>query len=287
MGKVTVNVEVDDRQEDASISAKLEGFSLSAVKMSLPVFIAEKRHMAELHKGGIYFQIGSDRDEQGRIKIYIGECHDFIERFASHRSQRTGLHDWTTAIFFIDGSLGKEFRLLLEDALCEMVRNSSNWQLVTEQTTKGNVVGRESQIKRCVDQIWLLSRALGYDFIMPTENHGADIDANVPIFECKSPKRHAEAKGFLSANGFTICAGAIFSDKILPNMKPIGYRRMREAIERDREMVHGRKLLKDKEFSNSSIAAAVVLGTTANGYDRWKTRDGLKLGDYLDGIDVT
>ena len=285
MSKVTVKVEVDDRKTDAPKSAKLEGFSFSAMKMSQPVFIAERRHMVELHEGGIYFQIGSDRDEQGRMKIYIGESHDFIERFASHRSQRTGLYDWTTAIFFIDGSLGKEFRLLLEDALCDMVRKSTNWQLVTERTNRGNVGGRESQINRCVDQIWLLSRALGYDFIGPTENQGTDNATNAPVFECKSPKRHAAAKGFLSANGFTVCAGAMLSDEILPNLKPIGYRRMREAIERDREMVRGRKLLKDKEFSSPSIAAAVVLGTTANGHDRWKTREGLKLGEYLDGAD--
>lgn len=285
MGKVLVKVYVDDQRSDAPTSATLEGFSLSAVKMSKAVFIAERRHMADLHKGGIYFQIGADRDELGRIKIYIGQSHDFMERFAAHRSQRTGLHDWTTAIFFIDDSLEEGFRLLLEDALCDMVRKSTNWQLVTERTNRGNAGGRESQIKRCVDQIWLLSRALGYDFIGLTENQCANNDPNAPVFECKSTKRHAAAKGFLSANGFTVCAGAMLSDEILPNLKPIGYRRMREAIERDREMVRGRKLLKDKEFSNPSIAAAVVLGTTANGHDRWKTREGLKLGEYLDGVD--
>lgn len=286
MSKVLVNVCIDDQRSDAPKSATLEGFSFSAVKMSRSVFIAERQHMVELHEGGVYFQIDADRDELGRTKIYIGESHDFIERFASHSRQRTGLHDWTTAIFFIDRSLGKEFRLLLEDALCEMVRNSTNWQLITERTTRGNVAGRECQIRRCVDQIWLLSRALGYDFIMPTEDYSTASNSNAPIFECKSPKRHAEAKGFLSANGFTVCAGAMLSDEILPNLKPAGYKRMREAIERNREIVQGRKLLKDKEFSNSSIAAAVVLGTTANGYDRWKTRDGLKLGEYLNGSDI-
>lgn len=286
MSKVTVKVEVDDRWSDAPRSARLEGFSFFAVKMSQAVYIAERRHMDELHEGGVYFQIGSERDEQGRTKIYVGESHDFIERFASHRSQRTGLNDWTTAVFFIDGSLGKEFRLLLEDALCEMIRKSSNWHLVTEQTTDTPALGRESQVKRCVDQIWLLSRALGYDFIMPENNRNEPI-ASAPIFECKSPKRRAEAKGFLSANGFTVCAGSMLSDEILPNLKPVGYRRMREAVERDREMVRGRKLLKDKEFPNSSIAAAVVLGTTANGYDRWKTANGLKLGEYLNDVSVT
>ena len=158
--------------------------------------------------------------------------------------------------------------------------------LVTEQTSDTPDLGREIQIKRCVDQIWLLSRALGYDFIMPENNHNEPI-ANTPIFECKSPKRHAVAKGFLSANGFTVCAGSMLSDEIMPNLKPVGYRRMREAVERDREMVRGRKLLKDKEFPNSSIAAAVVLGTTANGYDRWKTANGLKLGEYLNDVSVT
>lgn len=282
MSKVFVKVCVDDQQLDAPKSATLDGFSFSAVMMSRSVFIKERRRMTELHNGGIYFQMGSERDEQGRLKIYIGESHDFVERFASHSSQRTGLHDWTTAIFFIDGSLERDFRLLLEGALCDMVRNSTNWKLVTAQTTRVSDVGRRGQISRCVEQIWLLSRALGCDFIMSTDSCGATVDANVPIFECKSPKRHAVAKGYLSANGFTVCAGATLSDEILPNLKPIGYRRMREAIERDRQMVRGRKLLKDKEFSNPSIAAAVVLGTTASGHDRWKTQDGLKLGDYLD-----
>lgn len=285
MGKVLVKVYVDDQRSDAPKSATLEGFSLSAVKMSKAVFIAERRHMAELHKGGIYFQIGADRDELGRIKIYIGQSHDFMERFTAHRSQRTGLYDWTTAIFFMDDSLDEGFRLLLEDALCEMVKKSTNWQLVTERTTRGNAEGREVQIKRCVDQIRLLSGALGCDFIIPMENHNTANNFNAPIFECKSLKRHAAARGFLSANGFTVCAGAMLSDEILPNLKPVGYRRMREAIERDREMVRGRELLKDKEFSNPSIAAAVVLGTTANGHDRWATREGLKLGEYLDGVD--
>ena len=110
MSKVFVKVCVDDQRLDAPKSAALEGFSFSAVMMSRSVFVAERLRMTELHKGGIYFQMGSERDELGRLKIYIGESHDFVERFASHSSQRTGLHNWTTAIFFIDGSIEKDLK---------------------------------------------------------------------------------------------------------------------------------------------------------------------------------
>ncbi len=90
----------------------------------------------------------------------------------------------------------------------------------------------------------------------------------------------SEAKGYVSANGFTVLKGSRVSDNVFDSLKKHmkSYSTLRQQLEDNRIIVNG--IFQDNyEFKSPSAAACVVHGRSSNGLNDWKTADGTKLKD--------
>lgn len=106
------------------------------------------------------------------------------------------------------------------------------------------------------------------------------MESSVEEFECKGPD--AEARGFLSDQGFLVKAGSFVRKQITAsaqtpknNVLAVRERLISEGVLEE----HGTQLrfAKDWRFDSPSGAAAVVLGRAANGWTEWKRSDGTTL----------
>ena len=136
---------------------------------------------------------------------------------------------------------------------------------------------KESQIavmEEFIDNVKILISTLGYRVLVPAPQATND---TVYLY-CKGSG--ANAKGFVSAGGFTVLKDSVISDHIVPSLETRGktYYVLRNKLESDGSIVD-RKFVRNYEFSAPSAASAVILGHTSNGNVDWKTVDGTKLKD--------
>jgi hypothetical protein len=136
---------------------------------------------------------------------------------------------------------------------------------------------KESQIavmEEFIENVKILISTLGYKVLVP-----APQATNETIYlYCKGSG--ANAKGFVSAGGFTVLKDSVISDHIVPSLETRGktYYILRNKLESDGTILEG-KFTRNYEFSAPSAASAVVLGHTSNGNVDWKTAEGTKLKD--------
>lgn len=93
----------------------------------------------------------------------------------------------------------------------------------------------------------------------------------------------AEATGYPSANGFTVCRGAVARKDVVPSAPPkLPDARRKLLIEGVLKEFDGHySFMKDYEFKSPSGAAAMVLGRTSNGWNEWLHPDGRTLSEVL------
>jgi predicted GIY-YIG superfamily endonuclease len=260
---------------DSLVTAELSNWNGKSIKIPRTEVVGCNRE--DIRGVGVYFLFCQEED--GDDSVYIGEAENVLERLNQHlRDYQTGKEKyyWNTAVVFVGRDLNKALIRYLENRLVEIARDSNRYVVLTKNTYK-NTVMKESQIavmEEFIENVKILISTLGYKVLVPAPQA---TDETIYLY-CKGSG--ANAKGFVSAGGFTILKDSVISDHIVPSLETQGktYYILRNKLEADGTISDG-KFTRNYEFSAPSAASAVVLGHTSNGNVDWKTAEGIKLKD--------
>lgn len=261
---------------ESLVTAELSNWNGKAIKIpriEVPSCVRE-----DIKGVGVDFLFCEEAD--GEHAVYIGEAENALDRLNSHiRDYSAGKEKyyWNTAVVIIGRDLNKALIRYLEDRLVALTRDAGRYQVLTKNTYK-NTVLKESQVatmEEFLDNIKILISALGYKVLTPVPQA---TDSTVYLY-CKG-QSGANAKGFLSSEGFTVLKGSSISDHTVPSFESRGktYFNLRNRLIEEKLIQEG-VFVKDYEFSAPSAASAVVLGHTSNGNVDWKTETGIRLKD--------
>ena len=225
----------------------------------------------------MYFLFCEENDASA--SVYIGESENMLERLRQHlQDYKAGKETfyWNTAIAFTGHDLNKALIRYLEDKLVKTARECDRYKVLTKNTY-GSTVMKESQyaiMEEFIDNVKVIISTMSYDIFTPVPSESN----NTQYLYCKGAG--ADARGFVSAKGFTVVKGSIVSDHIVPSVQSRGkgYYELRSELESN-GTIQDRTFQSNYEFSAPSAASAVVLGHTSNGNLDWKTEDGTKLKD--------
>ena len=105
-------------------------------------------------------------------------------------------------------------------------------------------------------------------------------NASAPLLNCRG--KGLEAKGFESTQGFVVKAGSQAMLEVVPSMQEharVAYDKRQEVIENGvlKPSASCYVFDQDYSFTSPSMAAAIVLGRSANGRVEWKDTQGRTL----------
>ena len=268
----TIELFLVDGTADGIVTAELSNWNGKAIKIPRAEVASCKRE--DVKSAGVYFLFCKENDTDS---VYIGEAENVLERLNQHlRDHQSGKENyyWNTAVIFIGRDLNKALIRYLENRFVEMARENNSYDVLTKNTYK-NTVMKESQVasmEEFIVNVKILINTLGYKVL---ESAPQATDDTVYLY-CKGSG--GEAKGFISANGFTVLKGSMVSEHMVPSFETRSktYFNLRNKLEAS-EIIVDRIFKKDYEFSAPSAASAVVLGRPSNGNTDWKTDTGTPL----------
>lgn len=226
----------------------------------------------DLKKAGIYFLVGHDDSDQPMV--YVGEAEEVYKRITQHQDKEF----WSEALAFIskDENLNKAHVKYLEYTLHKDASEAARFQIYNGNTPNKPAI---SEAERAVmlefaQNLRVMIGTLGYKLFEPIVTK-KEVEKQDTYF-LQGP-RGATASGFPTNEGFVVLSGSRIADAEVPSTAPVVTRK-REALAADQSL-QGQSLVKDVLFNSPSLAAAVVLGRSANGQVEWKLKTGLTLKD--------
>lgn len=224
----------------------------------------------ELQTPAFYILLGED--EATKPKAYIGETENFRERVKDHDSNKTF---WQKALLFIskDAAMTKADVQYLEHLAIAEAKACNAFVLnENKQTPKAPNLPeyRKDDMDGFFEDVKFLTSFIGcsiFDVIKPKEEH---------LFYTKG--RGSNARGFYSANGFTVLKGSIIVPTCVPSFN---WKEKRSRLLAEYTIKSGDRLEleSDKTFSSPSTAADFCIGSSNNGWIVWKDKDGQTLDE--------
>lgn len=244
----------------------------------------------EANRPGVYFLIGED--EEGNLKVYIGEAENVWERIKEHG---TGKGFWNEVIIFTskDENLTKGHVKFLESRLINIAKTSERCKLENGNSSKLNSLplpDRDS-MEDFIIYVKILNGTLGYKFLEPpiskphySDNYikqvSNDMVSDLDNLELVLKVKNIEAKALQTNEGIVVLKG---SEVLKTDSKSYGYSHLREKLKIENIIIafDDVKLIfsEDYLFKSPSAAAAVIMGYSINGRDVWKDKNGKSLNE--------
>lgn len=275
----SINVFLKDGTADGFVTAELENWNGKAIKVPRSE-MSEYSNRDDLQMAGVYFLFCKSDD--GNDSVYIGEAENIYKRLSGHiQTYKQGKENfyWNTALAFTGPSLNKTLIRYLEYRLFDIAYMSGNYSVLTKTVYRDTKVSepQEASMEQFIDNIRIITSILGYkvlDIASPAKK--ADI-----IFKCT--RRNSDASCFISKNGITVRIGSKISKDTTPSFdERCNYKKLRDKLIKNGVIDSNNVFTIDYEFAAPSAAAAVVMGSTANGNKEWYDPKTKKiLGEYL------
>jgi len=232
------------------------------------------KHVAEredLKKAGVYFLVGHNESDQPTV--YIGEAEEVYKRLTQHQDKDF----WSEALAFMskDENLNKAHIKYLEYTLHKDATEAARFEIFNGNTPNKPSI---SEAERAVmlefgEHLRVMVGTLGYKIFEPLSKKSTDKQETY----CISAARGTDARGLQTNEGFVVLRGSRIANSEVPST-PKAVRAKRAALIADKQIAEF-VLMKDILFSSPSLAAAVVMGRSANGMIEWKLKDGSSLKD--------
>lgn len=263
---------------DSLVIAELSNWSGKAIRIPRTEVQSCKRD--EIKGPGVYFLFCKNEDDVD--SVYIGEAENLQARLVQHlRDYQTEKEKyyWTTAVMFTGLNLNNALISYLEYRLFDITIAAGRYKVLTKNTYKKTVLKEsdENAMEEFILNIRILIEVLGYKVL---EEISSSEENNKSILFCKNTSG-ADAKGYVSSNGFTVLKGSMISDHTADSFdekRTAGYAKLRQELIMN-GTIEDSTFLIDFEFSAPSAASAVILGRSSNGNIDWKTKDGVMLKD--------
>lgn len=232
----------------------------------------------ELDKPGIYFLFCKDDD--GGESVYVGEAENLLLRLKQHiQSSNAGKEPffWNNAVCVSGKDLNKALIKYLENYYCQQVKLSSKYKLLTLKSSPNITLKRAEQaaMNEFTDNVDMLMGTIGYSIL--EKGKSSELTSQT-YFYCKS-KNGADAKGYISENGFTVCAESKIVAKSSSKTFIEKYTNILEKLIDDKIIVDY-VFVKDYTFGSPTAAADVVLQSNVSGMEYWIDANGKKLKEY-------
>ena len=251
----------------------------------------------EMKKPALYLLVDEER------KAYIGQTRSFNSRVKDHLGKKKW---WTRAYVFVSDA-GRyntasieylEYLAIQEGLAVGIYDLSDNWQIPTEPTLQKYDRNEYDEIFEGIK--FFLEYERCFVFVKPEVNAQADtplqkesiipqlVAKDCPVFYLNHTNHTCVARGYPLNDGtksFVVLKGSEISVKE-SNTKG-GSARV-EMLKHCTLCGDGKYVLnEDLVFKTPSGASGACLGQSSNGYDVWKTEDGVMLKSYLENLKQT
>ncbi len=290
---MTISLYMKDNTFSGRVQARTQNWN--GVVIKIPRARVNQEVNAEyVQNSGVYFLFGADKT------AYIG--HACVRKKGNGLLNRvTDPHntiDWDTAVLVttLDNSLGLTEIGYLENRLCHIATEAGQYQICNRnQPNDGNVTEEiRENMEKFMSHIRELMPILGYDILRPVEKKVEKKKGPVQKKVPKNPKnpknscdtsensddllymkhKTATATCRKTKDGFILQKGSKICLECTPSC-PTNTRLMREYYQS--RIGEDGTLLSDICMSSASTAAQFVAGSSQNGRDAWRTKDGKKL----------
>lgn len=226
---------------------------------------------------GVYFLFG--KNESLEDALYIGEAEEVGRRVKQHLDDA---FEWNECIVVIskDDHLNKAHAKFLEYSFYCMARKAARSDVInaTVPTCPSMSEYDRAMLREFIDNTRFLVSTLGnksFDPIVTEEGEDIKGDEGAEVFLITAP-RGADAKGILVPEGFAVFKGSRIAGATVPSMPP-NLVRLRDRLIQEGVVDDLFRFTKDYLFTSPSLAAAVVLGRSANGRIEWVNQEGLTI----------
>ena len=241
---------------------------------------------SEFDKSGVYILVGRGGDDD-RPTLYVGEAETVRARLNSHHANK---EFWSQAIVFTTKGdpLNKAQVQYLEARLVELATEFRRCLL-----DNGNAPNRpglsdadSAEIEGYLEEMLSLLPVLGVHAFESLRGGGSGPVEPQLTFSLRA--RGCDATGFLTSDGFAVCAGSRARLDVVPSMAVHvpQYLRARESMISDGSLMEQDQhyvLQEDYSFPSPSAAAAIFMGRSANGRTEWKDPGGKTLKAHQEG----
>lgn len=267
----------------------------------------ELKDWSEARRPGVYFLLGQN-EESGQDAVYVGEAEIVLDRLFAHISVASGKEFWTEVVIFTskDDNLTKAHVRYLEARLVQLANAASRYFVENAASPQLPALPRADRdaMEEFLNGTRTLLGVLGHRVLEPLisrhlEPRPLAVDG-LSVPKPGTPGRSVSTFPSTQSQRFelhmsNINATAVRTDEglvILENSEAVksvreslstGYRALRERLLSSGVLVENGTKLKfsrDQLFRNPSPAAAIVVGYSVNGRDKWKTRDGVTFSDF-------
>lgn len=234
--------------------------------------LPESKRRDEFTRTGVYILIGLSESGDTPM-IYIGQGDPVRPRLESHYAKKDF---WTSVVFFVskDENLNKAHIGYLESKLIALAKEINRATLDNQNAPELPSMSEMdiADAEGFLDEILLCLPVLGVNFFTRPEKI--------------SPKSHlvlkgkdADAKGYESSEGFVVVAGGEARANEVDSTHKYVVALRKSLVERGILKTAGKnlRLEQDYTFTSPSLAAAVMLGRSANGRIEWKDAKGITL----------
>jgi hypothetical protein len=268
----------------------------------------ELKEWSETKRPGVYFLLGQN-EESGQEAVYIGEAEIVLDRLLAHISGVSGKEFWTEVVIFTskDENLTKGHVRYLEARLVQLATAASRFLM--KNTAQPQLPALPRPDRDAMEEFIIGTRTLlgvlGHRVLEPLvsrhlelqplamdglpEPKSATSDRSVSTFRPLTLPQTFElhmsgvnASAVRTDEGLVILANSE-ATKLVHESLSAGYRALRERLLSSGVLVdNGAKLkfARDQLFRNPSPAAAIVVGYSVNGRDKWKTLGGVTLSNF-------
>lgn len=219
---------------------------------------------------GIYFLFG--KDEENNDTVYIGEAEKMLSRLKQHLKDSEYWND-CIAVISIGNLLNKAHVKYLENKFYLLAKNAGRSIVINNSVPTCSSVSEydEAMLQEFISNAKLLVNTLGYKDFDTIEETAARHNNMQTYFYIKAA-RGADAKGLIVSDGFAVMKDSAIATSTVPSMSNSLIKLRDSLIDRgiiDKNL----KFTRDHIFTSPSLAAAVVMGRTANGRTEWKTEE--------------
>lgn len=236
------------------------------------------RGRSEFGSSGVYVLMGTNND--GSVPtLYVGEGDNVRVRLDQHVKSKDF---WTQAIVFRskDRTLNKAHIRYLESRLVELAIAASIWSVDNATTPQLPTLSEaeRADTESFLADMLLIYPLLGVDaFEIPKPEAGGG-----RLLHLSGPG--ALGQGYDRPEGFLVLKGSK-GRPFEADALPAHVRALREELIHKEVLVpigDSLELAKDFVFGSPSLAAALLLGRSANGRTEWKDESGLTLKEIQD-----
>ena len=189
---------------------------------------------------------------------------------------------WNDCVVVIskDNILNKAHVKYLENKFYKLALDAKRSNIVNNTISTCSSISEfdEAMLEEFIDNSKLLVNTLGYKMF-----DKIDVSVTEKDLMYINAARGAEGKGYLLPEGFMVLKNSKIAVDTTPSM-PDSLKNLRKKLI-EKEIINSDFVfLTDYVFTSPSVAAAIVMGRSANGRTEWKTIDNRSIKDIEEGL---